>query len=50
MKKAQDRFVKRLIAAALIFIIPFILGFILDKMGFSDYIDGCDVIEELNDY
>lgn len=50
MKKAQDKFIKRLIAAALIFIIPFILGFVLDKMGFGDYIDGCDVIEELNDY
>lgn len=50
MKKAQDKFIKRLIAAALIFIIPFIIGFVLDKMGFSDYIDGCDVIEELNDY
>lgn len=50
MKKAQDRFVKRLIAAALIFIIPFILGFVLDKMGFGDYIDGCNVIEELNNY
>ena len=34
MKKAQGRFVKRLIAAALIFVIPFILEFILDKMGF----------------
>ena len=34
MKKAQGRFIKRLIAAALIFVIPFILEFILDKMGF----------------
>lgn len=50
MKKAQDRFVKRLIAAALIFIIPFILGFVLDKMGFGNYVKGCDVIDELNNY
>ena len=42
MKKAQGRFIKRLIAAALIFVIPFILEFILDKFGFSVY--GCGVI------
>ena len=35
MKKAQSRFVKRLIAAALIFVVPFILEFILEKFGFS---------------
>lgn len=35
MKKAQGRFVKRLIAAALVFIIPLIIEFILDKMGFG---------------
>ena len=35
MKKAQGRFVKRLIAAALIFIVPFILEFIIEKMGFN---------------
>ena len=35
MKKAQGRFVRRLIAAALIFIVPFILEFILEKMGFN---------------
>lgn len=34
-KKAQGKFVKRLIAAALIFIVPLILGFILEKMGFG---------------
>lgn len=43
MKKAQGRFVKRLIAAALIFIIPFILEFVLDKMGFGEYISGCGI-------
>lgn len=42
MKKAQGRFVKRLIAAALIFIVPFIIEFILDKMGFT--VTGCGVI------
>lgn len=45
MKKAQGRFVKRLIAAALIFIIPFIIGFILDKMGFTA--ESCGIIKEL---
>ena len=35
MKKAQGRFVKRLIAAALVFIIPLIIEFVLDKMGFG---------------
>lgn len=35
MKKAQGKFIKRLIAAALVFIIPLILEFILDKMGFG---------------
>jgi len=42
MKKVQGRFVKRLIAAALIFIVPFIIEFILDKMGFVA--NGCGVI------
>ena len=35
MKKAQGKFIKRLIAAALVFIIPLILEFVLDKMGFG---------------
>jgi len=35
MKKAQGKFVKRLIAAALVFIIPLIIQFILEKMGFG---------------
>lgn len=43
MKKAQGRFVKRLIAAALVFVVPFILEFILDKMGFS--YNGCGIID-----
>ena len=43
MKKAQGRFVKRLIAAALIFVVPFILEFILEKFGFN--VEGCRVIK-----
>ena len=43
MKKAQGHFVKRLIAAALIFIIPFIIEFILNKMGFAA--NGCGIID-----
>lgn len=35
MKKAQGNFVKRLIAAALVFIVPLIIEFILEKMGFG---------------
>ena len=35
MKKAQKNFIIRLIAAALVFIIPLILEFILIKMGFG---------------
>ena len=34
LKKAQGRLVKRLIAAALIFLVPIIISFILEKMGF----------------
>jgi len=45
MKKAQGRFIKRLIAAALAFIVPLIIVFVLDKMGFGDYIQGCGVID-----
>lgn len=36
MKKAQGRFIKRLIAAALIFIVPFIIEYILDVFNFID--------------
>ena len=43
MKKAQGRFTKRLIAAALIFIIPFIIEFILVKMGFAA--NACGIID-----
>ncbi len=41
MKKAQGRFIKRLIAAALVFIVPFIIEFVLDKAGFIN--DECAV-------
>lgn len=43
MKKAQGKFIKRLIAAALVFIIPFIIEFILTKMGFI--VNGCGIID-----
>lgn len=43
MKKAQGRFIKRLISAALIFVIPVIIQFILEKMGFAA--NGCGVID-----
>jgi len=42
MKKAQQRFIRRLIAAALIFIAPFIIEFILNKLGFAA--NGCGII------
>ena len=45
MKKAQGRFIRRLIAAALAFIIPLIIAFILDKMGFDVYSCGVDVLK-----
>ena len=35
MKKAQSRFIKRLIAAALVFLVPLIIEFILKKFGFN---------------
>lgn len=42
MKKSQGKFVKRLIAAALLFIVPFIIEFVLDKFNIvSDY---CNLI------
>ena len=34
MKKAQQKFIRRLIVAALAFIVPLIIEFILEKMGF----------------
>jgi hypothetical protein len=42
MKKAQQRFIRRLIAASLIFIAPFIIEFILNKLGFDA--NGCGII------
>lgn len=45
MKKAQGRFIRRLIAAALAFIVPLIITFILDKMGFDVYSCGIDGLE-----
>ena len=41
MKKAQKKFIIRLIAAALVFIIPLIIEFILTKMGFE--YNGCAI-------
>ena len=35
IKKAQGKFIKRLIAAALIFLIPLIIEFVFGKMGFD---------------
>ena len=47
MKKSQKKFITRLIAAALVFIVPFIIEFALDKFGFTEYIDGCGIIKEI---
>ena len=41
MKKAQKRFIIRLIAAALVFLVPLILEFVLIKMGFG--YDSCSL-------
>lgn len=43
MKKAQKKFIIRLISAALIFIVPFIIEFVLNKMGFDA--NGCGIID-----
>ena len=43
MKKAQGRFIRRLIAAALVFIIPALLVFVFEKMGFTA--NGCGIID-----
>lgn len=43
MKKAQKGFITRLIAAALVFIIPLIIEFILIKMGFT--YDACSLFD-----
>lgn len=42
VKKAQGKFVKRLIAAGLVFLIPFIIEFILKIFGFEA--NGCGII------
>ena len=43
MKKAQGRFVKRLIVAALLFLLPLIINFALKTFGF--YNSGCDITD-----
>ena len=42
MKKAQGRFIKRLIAAALVFIVPLLLSFVFEKMGFV--VEDCGIM------
>ena len=44
MKKAQGKFVKRLIAAALLFIVPFIIEFILDKFNMAKDNPFCNLL------
>ena len=41
MKKAQGRFVKRLISAAIVFLVPLLIEFILNVMGFK--YDSCSL-------
>ena len=41
MKKAQGKFVKRLIVAALLFLLPLIINFLLQTFGLFD--SSCDV-------
>ncbi len=41
MKKAQGRFVKRLISAAIVFVVPLLIEFILNMMGFR--YDSCSL-------
>ena len=43
MKKAQGKFVKRLIVASLLFLIPLIINFTLKTFGF--YHSGCDITD-----
>ena len=45
MKKAQKKFIIRLISAALVFIVPLIITFILDKMGFTANSCGIDLFK-----
>ena len=43
MKKAQGKFVKRLIVAALLFLLPLIINFVLQTFGFYD--SNCDITD-----
>lgn len=43
MKKAQGKFIKRLVVAALLFLIPLIINFVLKTFGF--YHSGCDITD-----
>ena len=43
MKKAQGKFIKRLVVAALLFLIPLIINFALKTFGF--YHSGCDITD-----
>lgn len=43
MKKAQGKFVKRLIVAALLFLLPLIINFVLQTFGFYD--SSCDITD-----
>lgn len=45
MKKAQGKFIKRLIVAALLFLLPLIINFVLQTFGF--YNSGCDITDLL---
>lgn len=42
IKKAQGRFIRRVIAAALIYLVPTILIFVFEKMGFN--FNGCGIM------
>lgn len=44
LKKAQSKFLKRLIAAALLFIVPFIIEFILDRFNFAKDNPYCNLL------
>ena len=43
MQKAQSKFVKRLIVAAILFLLPLIINFILQTFGF--YSEKCDITD-----
>jgi len=44
IKKAQGRFIKRLISIALLFLIPFVIEFVLDTFKFSQVSPFCDLL------